>query len=114
MQSGVTKAILDAEPERPVACPTEFGRAREHGLEYGLQLAPRSGDDLQHFGRRSLLLQGFSEIIGALAQLVEQPRVLDGDDRLRGEVFNEFNLLTSEWPHLLAVDSDRPDQLILF
>ena len=28
----------------------------------------------------------FGEIVGALAQLVEQPRVLDGDDGLRGEI----------------------------
>ena len=33
-----------------------------------------------------LLLQRLGKIIGALAQLVEQPRVLDGDDGLRGEV----------------------------
>ena len=38
------------------------------------------------FGGRGLLLQRFGEIVGALAQLVEQPRILDGDDGLSGEV----------------------------
>ena len=34
---------------------------------------------------RGLLLQRLGKIVGALAQLVEQPRVLDGDHRLVGE-----------------------------
>ena len=42
------------------------------------------------------------------AQLVEQPGVLDGDDRLGGEVRDQLDLLVGEWPHLLAVDSDAP------
>ena len=40
---------------------------------------------LQHFRRRRLLLQRLSQIVSALAQFVEQPRVLDGDDGLGGE-----------------------------
>ena len=46
------------------------------------------------------------------AQLVEQPRVLDGDDRLGGEVLDQLDLLVGERPHLLAVDDDRADQLV--
>ena len=37
---------------------------------------------------RGLLLQRLGEIVGALAQLVEQPRVLDGDHGLGGEVLS--------------------------
>jgi len=51
-----------------------------------------------------LLLQRFCEIVGALAQLVEQPRVLDGNDGLCSEVPNQFDLLVTERAHLLAVD----------
>ena len=47
------------------------------------------------------------------AQLIEQPRVLDGDDGLRGEVLNQLDLLVGEWPHFLAVDDDCADQLII-
>ena len=36
------------------------------------------------------------------AQLVEQPRILDGDDGLRGEILDQFDLLVGEWQHLLA------------
>ena len=34
---------------------------------------------------------------------LEQPRVLDGDDGLGGEVLNQLDLLVGERPHLLAV-----------
>ena len=36
------------------------------------------------------------------AQLIEQPRVLDGDDGLRCEVFDQLNLLVGERTDLLA------------
>src|SRR5262245_47890764 len=51
------------------------GRVFQHRLEYRLKRARRAADDLEHLRRRSLLLQ-------RLAQLVEQARVLDGDDGL--------------------------------
>ena len=44
------------------------------------------------------------------AQLVEQPRVLDGDHRLRGEVLHQLDLLVGERLHLLAIDDDCTDQ----
>ena len=37
-----------------------------------------------------------------LAQFVEQPRVLDGDDRLGGEVLDQFDLLVGERANFLA------------
>ena len=46
-------------------------------------------------------------------QLVEQPRVLDGDDRLRREVLDKLDLLVGERAHLLAIDGDRADKLVL-
>ena len=58
----------------------------------------RIADDLQHLGRRGLLLQRFGQVVCTLAQLVEQPRVLDGDDRLRGEVPDQLDLLVGERP----------------
>ena len=47
------------------------------------------------------------------AQFVEQARVLDGDDGLRGEILQQFDLLIGERAHLLAVNSDRADQLVV-
>ena len=47
------------------------------------------------------------------AQLVEQARVLDGDDGLGGEVLDQLDLLVGERPHLLAINGDGADQLVL-
>src|SRR6516164_11298548 len=63
----------------------------QHGLKHGLQIAGRTTDDLKNLRCGRLLLQRFGEVgcsLGeiacSLAQFVEQSRVLDGDDGLRG------------------------------
>ena len=35
-----------------------------------------------------------------LPQLAEQPRILDSDDGLRGEIGYKFDLVACEWLHL--------------
>ncbi len=85
----------------------------QHGLEHRIQFAGRAGDDLEHLAGRGLLLQRLGEIVGALAQFVEQPRVLDRDHRLRGEILHQLDLLASEGTHLLAVDNESTDQLVV-
>ena len=62
------------------------GRRLGQRIEHGLQIEGRAADDLEHVGGGRLLLQRFGQIVCALAQLVEQARVLDGDDGLAGEV----------------------------
>src|SRR5262249_1131852 len=52
-------------------------RRLDERIEHCLQIERRAADDLEHVGGCSLLLQRF-------AQLVEQTRVLDGDDGLGG------------------------------
>ena len=54
-------------------------RRFDQRIEHRLQIEGRAADDLEHVGGGGLLLQRF-------AQLVEQARVLDGDDGLGGEV----------------------------
>src|SRR5262245_55908792 len=55
-----------------------------------------------------------SQIGGALAQLIEQPRVLDSDDGLGSEIGYQLDLLVAKWLHLPAIDADRTDQLVFF
>ena len=62
-------------------------------VEHRLQIEGRAADDLEHVGGGGLLLQRF-------AQLVEQPRVLDSDDGLGGEVLDQLDLLVGEGPRL--------------
>src|SRR5262249_2637090 len=71
----------------------------------------RIADYLEHFARRGLLFQRFGQIVGALAQFVEQPRVLDGDDGLRREVFYKLNLLVGKWPNFPPIQIDASDKL---
>ena len=73
----------------------------EHRIEHGLQIERRATDDLEHVGSGGLLLQRF-------AQLVEQPRVLDGDDGLGGEVLDQLDLLVGEGTDLLTIDENAP------
>jgi hypothetical protein len=60
----------------------------------------------QHLRCCSLLLQ-------RLAQLVEQAGVLDGDDSLLGKIAHQLDLLLCEGSHLLAVNSDCTDDLVI-
>src|SRR6516162_4504157 len=70
-----------------------------------LHVCRRAGNNPQHFGSRRLLLQ-------RLPQLVEQPRVLYGDDGLGSEVLEQFKLFVGEWPNFFAVDLNGTDQLL--
>src|SRR5262245_58644467 len=85
----------------------------KHSLEYRLQLAGRARYYLQHLRGCCLLLQRLAQIVGALAQLVEQPGVLDGDDRLASEVHQQLDLLVVESADLLADHRKRTDQFIV-
>jgi hypothetical protein len=82
----------------------------QHCIENRLQLPRRARDDAQHLGGRRLLLQCFTQIVGALAQLVEQPDILDGDHGLGGEIREKLDLLVGERAYLLAVDDNGADQ----
>jgi hypothetical protein len=79
-------------------------RRFDQRVEHHLQVEGRATDHLEHVGGGGLPLQ-------RLAQLVEQPRVLDGDDGLLGEVADQLDLLIGEGAHLLPVDVDVADQL---
>ena len=62
---------------------------------------------------RGLLLQRLGEIVGALAQFVEQPRVLDGDDACAAKFCTSSICLSVNGPNLLAVDHDGADQFVV-
>ncbi len=90
----------------------ELGLAQLRGtsgdcLENRLHVARRAADDGEHLGRCRLMFQRFAQIVRALTQLLEQPRILDRDDGLGGEVRDQRDLLFAEWAHLLTVDADH-------
>src|SRR6516165_8197793 len=69
--------------------------------------------DMTYLRRRGLLLQRLAEISCPLAQLVQQPRVLDGNDGLGGEVLHQRDLFFTEWSHLPTRDGKDTDHLIV-
>ena len=73
-------------------------------IEHRLQIEGRAANHLEHVGGGGLLLQRFRKIIGALSQLLQQPRVFDRDDGLIGEILDQLDLLIGEPVHLLATD----------
>ena len=102
MHCGDAKGISLPEIERAEICLTQPRGVCEHGLEHRLEFPGRAGDDPQHLRGRRLLFQRFAQIIGPPAQVANQPRVLDRDDRLVGKVLQQRNLLVGKGPHLLA------------
>jgi hypothetical protein len=61
-----------------------------------------------------LLLQGFAQIFRSLSQLIEQARVLDGDDGLGSKVLDQLDLFVRERQHFGAIDKKRTNQLLPF
>ena len=68
-------------------------------IEHPLQIEGRATNDFEHVCGSGLLLQ-------RLPQLIEQPRVLNGDDGLRGEGLHKRDLLIGERFGLQPVDGD--------
>src|SRR5271166_5037669 len=80
----------------------QSNRGFEERVEHRLQIKGRTADDLEHIGGSGLLLKRF-------AQLVEQPRVLNGNKCLVGEIPDELDLLLGERTNLLPINDDSPD-----
>jgi hypothetical protein len=78
---------------------TQARRVLQYGVEHWRQLAGGARNDAEYVGGGGLLLERF-------AQLVEQPRILDSDDRLGGEILDQLDLLAAEWSCLLPENHD--------
>src|SRR6516165_943450 len=96
--------------ERKLAI-TQPHPALSNCIEDWLNVSRRPGDDPEHVRSCRLLFQRLRKIVGALAQFVEQPRVLNSDDSLRREVLHQFDLLVSKGTNFSAVNSDHTNCL---
>src|ERR1700732_2958301 len=91
----------------------ELGIA-EDGVERRSQLVAHIGEKLRFVLACFLKLAAFFlKLSRTQAQFVEQAHVLDGDHGLGSEALDQLDLLLRERAHLLAIDHDHPDQLIL-
>src|SRR5215470_18152765 len=106
MKRDPTKGIAFTKIQSAKPCLANLRGVLKDRVKNRVEVAWRGANNPEHAGGRGLLLKGF-------AQLIKKPRILDGDDGLRGEVFDQLNLLVGEGPHLLAVNSDDADQFVL-
>ena len=85
-----TKPAILIQPQGRILCGANAHRAGQDGFETP---GSRSPGELEmtwkNFRRSGLLLQQLGKIVGALAQFVKKPRILDGDDGLRRENFHQ-------------------------
>src|SRR5262249_19694942 len=95
-----------AQPEIAEFSAADTHRIFQHSFKYRLQLAGRTADHFQNVGGRCLLLQRFAE-------LVQQARVLDGDDRLGGEGLDERYLFVAEYFRLKVRYTDCADDPVV-
>src|SRR5262245_57154852 len=93
-------------------------------MAFELLLRPGSDDQIGYLRRKEtsqpthaldfahLIGDALFKLLVQLVEIVEQPRVLDGDDGLRSEVLDQIDLLIGERPHLLSVDHDYTEHFV--
>ena len=74
---------------------TNSGCVLSYSIQHRLDIRRRASDDAQNLAGRGLLLQ-------RLGEFLEQPHVLNGDDRLVSEGFEQLDLGRREGAHFCA------------
>src|SRR5262249_11152706 len=93
-RTDIAKCVAIEQPYIDVGCFETTRGCLGDNVECSFGLRRRTGNGAQDVGAGGLIFK-------RLPQLIEQPRVLDGDDGLGGEVRNQLDLLFGEWTHLL-------------
>ena len=105
---------ITLEPDRTsIVGAAQPHRALGDRVEDRLNVGRRARDDAQDLACRRLLLQGLGEVHVFGLELGEQPRVLDGDDRLVGEGGDHVDLRVSERADLRPPHEEQSNQLVL-
>src|SRR6516164_6263661 len=92
---------------------TQARRGFNQRIENRLEVDRRAADDLEHITSRGELINRTREFGLAVAQLVEQARILDGDDRLVGEAGGELDLFARKRIDACALNDEYADQRVL-
>src|SRR5262245_14435160 len=104
--------IVECDPAKGIAftkiqstkpCLANLCGILKNCVENRLKVSCRGTNNPEHISRCGLLLERF-------AQFVEQPRVLDCDDGLRCEGFEQFDLLVRERTNFHSAYQDRPNR----
>src|SRR5258708_34514125 len=84
----------------------QFGRAASDRVQDGLHFGWRAAYRRQDLAGRRLMFQRLRQVSRLRLHLVEQPRVLNGDDRLIRESLEQLDLTFREGPRFAAAKSD--------
>src|SRR6476619_7433861 len=76
---------------------TEPLRRLGDGIEHGLDIRGRAGDDVEDFADGGLIFEGFLDLARARLHHVEQADVLDRDHCLTCKILDELDLLVRVW-----------------
>src|SRR6516162_4859450 len=101
MSDGTQHITFCLQYER-IKCIAEPGSGLDECVQDLRQIESGMANRLEHIGGGCLLLQRFT-------QLAEQARVLDCDDGLVREGFEQRDLLVTKQPDLNASESDHTD-----
>ena len=93
VMGAIMQVVLNFEQHCGVVGVAEPASTLDNRSKCRPNVGRRRSDHLKHVGGGRLLLQSFTQIVGALADHVEQPRVLDGDDGLVGEGLKQLNVM---------------------
>src|SRR5262249_4523080 len=91
-----TETFAVVEFEAALRDAAEAVRLLQDCVEYRREVTWRRVDDLQNFSGRCLLFESYT-------RFGDQPHVLDRDDRLRGKVLQQPDLLVGERPDFAPV-----------
>src|SRR4029434_8065546 len=90
--------------------PASPGGALDDSVEDRLHIRGRSADDAEHFGCRSLMLQRLAQFCVAFLKFLKQTYVLNSDDGLISEGFEERYLLFRKGANLRTTYHNGPDR----
>ena len=97
---------------RPAVGAAQLDRMGNDSRQHGFEIERRA-DRLTDFAEGFELAHRACQFVGSLIQFLEQPHVLDGDHRLVGKGFEQFDLRRGKGAHLGATRAQYSDQFSL-
>src|SRR5215468_5725403 len=107
VERATAKDLAVESEDVSIAAITELRRVLDERVQHWLKIECRAVDDLEDLRRGSLLIQRLGQVLVTRLQLGEQPDVLDGDDGLVGESFQQLDMVVREQARLGAPHRDR-------
>ena len=96
------KDIAVNAADKSIVCTTQPSSIFRHGIQHLLNIRRRAGNDTQDFTGGRLLLQRFGEFL-------KQAHVLDCDNCLVGEGFEQLDLSLGERTNFPSTNMNRAD-----